>query len=370
MSKTDPLTPSRKSEAFLDRIRSNQNEKRRSVAQIMGDVLSVHLPTAYDADLNDQLDWLLDSMLLELECRNGAATPRGMIRGGRVLVVTGEAGAGKSAAIDHALRNRPEFAGYGIEGAWSPVDSVVAPSPFTLGALGNAIVRRSGYEGRRDIQHSKVWPVVRELLKERGVRILHIDEAQHGDEIVNQVAFREVENTLKRMLQEEDWLVWLILSGLPELARFCQDDKSMKRRVRVLRFEPLRFPDHVETIRDTARRIGEACPSVNCTTVMTDEFANRLLHAAMRQFGILVEYIQDAIGECLTAGESALSAVHFADVYSLRTGELDDDMNVFLSRNWASISVETSLYEEVVDDEGSVLGGRKLKGRRTRGVHR
>lgn len=367
MTERTPRNAAERSAAFLQRVLANQSDARRSANEVMGMVLATYLPTAYDRELDKQIDWLLDSILLETGKQPNVPTPVGQVRGGRALVVVGAAGAGKSRAVSQMLRTRPDFDGFGKDGEWSPILSVVAPSPFTLGALGNEIVRKLGYVGRREIQHTKVWPIVRELMAETGIRILHIDEAQHGDEIVNPAMFQEVENTFKRMMQDSEWLVWLILSGLPELSRFCQSDASMKRRVRVVRFESLRFPDHVQTIRDTVGRIAGACPSLNCTAVMTDEFAHRLLHAAMCQFGILVEYVQDAIGECLAAGEETLTTGHFADVYSIRTGEMEDHMNVFIARNWKAIAVETALYEELLDEKGKPLGGRKLKDRRTKG---
>lgn len=355
-------------DAFLELILANQSPNRQSVAKAMGNVLSVYLPTAYDEKLNDQIDYLVDSIAFELGGQPGVAPPEEQIRGGRVLLVTGEAGAGKTRALAHSFRNRPEFPGFGRPGQWCPLLSVVAPSPFTLAALGNEIARKLGYEGTRDIKHSKVWPFIRELMKECGVRILHIDEAQHVDEIVNAATSQDADNTLKRMMQEVEWPIWLILSGLPEIGGFCQDDNSMVRRVRIVEFEPLRFPDHIDTAREVMRSIVDLCPSLRYSQVQTDEFLHRLLHASMYQFGILVEYVQDAIGECLSAGESELVIGHFADVYTLRTGETDDTQNVFLARDWLSISVQTALYEDVLSAAGNPTGARNLKMRRTRRI--
>ncbi|MHC2797714.1 hypothetical protein ACVINZ_006726 [Mesorhizobium jarvisii] len=371
MSMMNTSGPGGRSAAFLNRIVSNQTDKRRTVNEAVGRVLSAYLPTVYDEQLREQIDWLLDSMLLELGEQPGVAAAEGMVRGGRALVVTGQAGAGKSRALAHAFASRPEFEGFGKPGEWCPLLSVVAPSPFTLGALGNEIARKLGYHGRREIQHSKVWPVVRELMAECGVRILHIDEAQHGDEIKSDTMAQEVENTLKRMMQEADWPIWLILSGLPELSRFCQNDASMKRRVRVLPFEALAFPDHAASVRQTVRDLVDLCPSVRCTELRSDAFAHRLLHAATYQFGIVVEYVQDAIAECLMVeGGGELDVGHFADVYAIRTGVRDDDLNPFIADNWTAIPVEAALYEDVVDEAGKPTGARKPKGRSTKGVRK
>lgn len=179
---------------------------------------------------------------------------------------------------------------------------------------------------------------------------------------------QEVENTLKRMMQEVDWPIWLILSGLPELSRFCQDDPSMRRRVRVLPFEPMAFPDHVEPGRQTIRDLVELCPRVGCAQIQSDEFVHRLLHAATYQFGIVVEYVQDAIAECLSGeGGGELKLDHFADVYSIRTGVRADDLNPFISHRWEAIPVENALYEEVLDIEGNLTGIRRPKARKTKG---
>ncbi|NGO51058.1 ATP-binding protein [Allomesorhizobium camelthorni] len=369
MNMMNPQPMNSKSAAFFQRILANQSDKRRSVNEAMGKVLSVYLPTIYEEQLNEQIDWLLDSMLIELGQQPGVPALESQVRGGRVLIVTGKAGAGKSRALAHAFVTRPEFEGFGKPGC--ELLSVVAPSPFTLGALGNEIARKLGYHGRREIQHSKVWPVVRELMKESGVRILHIDEAQHGDEINSDKAAQEMENTLKRMMQEDEWLVWLILSGLPELSRFCQDDDSMKRRVRVVEFEPLSFATHAQPVQNILSDLVALCPAVTCNSLKADDFAHRLLHAATYQFGILVEYVQDAIAECLTVnGGGDLGIGHFADVYTIRTGVRDDALNPFLAANWLAIPVESALYEDVLDDTGNPTGMRKPKGRQTKGIRK
>ena len=354
---------------FLNRIVANQNDKRRSVNEALGRVLSAYLPTEYDKELNQEIDWILDTILLELGAQPGVEGPESMVRGGRALVVTGAAGAGKSRALAHVFNNRAEFEGFGEPGC--PLLSVVAPSPFMLGALGNEITRKLGYHSRREIQHTKVWPVVRDLMAEWGVRILHVDEAQHGDEIKNDLLFQEVENTFKRMMQEADWPIWLILSGLPKLSRFCQDDASMRRRVRILPFETLSYPNHVASVRQTVADLVALCPAVDDAKLNSDEFAHRLLHAATYQFGLVVEYVQDAIAECLMVeGGGELTLGHFADVYSIRTGVRTDDLNPFISKKWTSIPVEAALFEDVLDEAGEATGVRQPKRRNTKGVAR
>jgi len=167
-------------------------------------------------------------------------------------------------------------------------------------------------------------------------------------------------------MQKAEWPIWLILSGLPELARFCQDDASMRRRVRILRFEPLKFPDHLRAVQKLVRQIVAQCEPLECTSLMTDEFSHRLLHAGMYQPGIVVEYVQDAISECLAREEENLVIDHFADVYMSRTGALEDSENVFIASNWLSIHVEGAMFEKASDDVEAAFERRHATGRKRR----
>jgi len=179
---------------FLDRIASHRSPARVRLNARMRKVMSLYLPTANDTLLNREIDWLLDTISHELLADEGLRGTTGPNRGGRALIVIGEAGAGKSRALKRMFETRPEFEGFGEPGC--PVLSVVAPSPFTLSALGNEIAQKLGYFSRRNLRQSEVWPLIRGLMQEWGVRILHIDEAQHGDQISNSHVAQEIESTM------------------------------------------------------------------------------------------------------------------------------------------------------------------------------
>jgi hypothetical protein len=371
-------TPLPSSDAFLARISAGRSEARQKTADIKASVRSIHLETSHDKALRTALDRLLDSIHFELSFADDGSSPEVENRGGRAIIVVGFPGAGKSRAVKHALRTRPEFEGFGHRGAWSPVLSIVAPSPFSLAALGTEIVKALGYETETLIKQTKVWPMVRNLVRDQKVRVIHIDEAQHMDEIVSPVMKTEIRNTLKRLMQQEEWPVWLILSGLPETARFIQSDGSLQRRIEVVRFESLRFEADddgnadVDHIRVVINRIAAPCPEMVPAGLLTDEFIHRLLHAATYQFGILVELVQDAIAlaldrhdpEAYPAGP-VVDKVDFADVYSDRTGVLSDDLNPFIADRWLDITVETAIYEQPTDETGKSTGKPALKARRT-----
>lgn len=357
----DIPSPEALTNGFLARIRANQSDRRRSVSETIAAVQNIYLPTRHDRDLAIEFDRLFDSMERELS-RLADDRRKGPSRGGRVLVVTGEPGAGKTRALSNAFGTRPELEGFGRANAGCPLLSVVAPSPFTLKALGNEIVRQLGYNSKREIPEGEVWPMARLLFREHGIRLLHIDEAQHGDQ-VNRAVAQVVENTLKRLLQDVEWTVWLILSGLPEVARFAQEDKSVLRRIKHVRFESLVFPDDVTAMRKAVADLMAPCAGINFGDALTDEFVHRLMTASMYQFGILVEFVQDALEICLLEGDQSLEISHFAEAYTARTGEGDVEMNVFEAERFDLIDVAASLYETRLDEYGKPIAERRLKPR-------
>lgn len=348
-------------DAFRKRIKANQTPLRRSVSETMASVQRVYVPTKHDKRLSDELDRLFDSIDRELDLQEEGAMDPDPLRGGRVLVVTGEAGAGKTRALWKAFSKRPELEGLAEEGgAECSMLSIVAPSPFSLATLGNEIVRRLGYFSTRDIAEAKVWVMVRLLLKEHGIRILHIDEAQHGDQVNRAVAMK-VEESFKRLLQDKDWTVWLVLSGLPELARFCQKDKSLRRRISPIRFSSLSYPKHASGVRKAIAELLSPCPEVAYAATLTDDFMHRLMHASLHQFGILVEFVQDALEMCLKSGSTALEPKHFVRAYTARTGEEAQELNVFTARDFERVDVANALYETPLDEYGKPRGPRRLK---------
>lgn len=362
---------------LLARIEANQSPKRQAVSDAIAKVQQIYLKTRYHELLEGEIEVLLDSIGRILtqqkqlnampdtrEDRAASTKKPKPPKGAHVLIASGEAGAGKTTALAEVFSRRPEFAGFGRLGTGCPLLSVVAPSPFTLKALGNEIVRKLGYHPKREIDEGEVWPMVRLLLREHGVRILHIDEAQHGDQ-ANSDWTKKVEATLKRLLQDVEWYLWLILSGLPEVAKFLQDDKSMYRRIHHVRFEKLVFPDDAPDMRQAVRDLMEPCQDISFEQALTDEFIHRLMHASLYQFGILTEYVQDALEACLQSGEKQLGLGHFADAYSARSGDERDARNVFVAERFDLIDVASSLYETPLDEFGRPVGAKRLKGART-----
>lgn len=360
--------------SLLDRIIANQSPRRKAVSETMLRLKSFYFPTFYDEMLNGELDLLFDSMIEELAGRpalrwkptdaTGREVTSEPFRGGRILAISGAAGVGKSRTVQHVLRDRPELSGYASANDPKDLIAVVASAPFTLGSLGNLILRATGYPVTAEVKESSVWPVTRRRLRELDTRILYIDEAQHGDQVPDPEIAQKVLDTLKLTMQDEAHPIWLILSGTPPLARFLQKDASVRRRVRHVTFERLDYSTHADLVKTLIKRTVDICPGLSSDLAVEDETVGRLMHAANGQFGVIVEYIQDAIGDCLRAGESNLTIHHFAEVYAARTGASTSDRNAFLAHDWESIDVTHSLYDDAVDETRPQAFSRKRRVRR------
>ncbi|QRM31345.1 ATP-binding protein [Microvirga sp. VF16] len=338
-------------EDVVSRMRRLQSERRAGNGSIMAGVLSAYITTPRDKILEAELDGLIDSFLLAQEATDASLSRQvGRLREGRALSVTGQSGAGKTRTLERHFLKREEFTGYGDQNANCILVSVSTPSPCTLRLLGQEVLAALGYETTRKLEENVVWDMVQHQLALRQVRFLHIDELQHVLQTRNPIEIGKVQDTLKRLMQNKLWPVWLILSGLPEIGRFFADDEQVWRRSRHVVFEDLTLEKDATLIRRLITSYGQEKAKLAITDVVGDPVIARLLHAALGRFGIVIEFIQDAIREALMGGADSLQVEHFAAVYSARTGCLPEG-NVFTAvGDWDLIKPREGLVRDELNN--------------------
>jgi AAA domain len=309
------------------RMRRLRSQERANVSEVMTQLLTAYVPVDRDKLLDDELNLLIDA-LLESDSVEGDRRV-GRLGEGRALVLSGPSGAGKSRALERLFHKREEFVGYGKVESDCPLVSVVTPSPCTLRLLGEEILKAIGYPVERKLDENVAWELVHQNLKLRQVRFLHIDEVQHVTQSRNQIEVGKMQDTLKGLMQDKDWPVWLILSGLPSVATFLAKDPQVWRRTRHVAFRDLELPADGKLMVELIEIYGIDKGGRTVTTLRDTEFLSRLRHAAAGRLGIIVELIQDAVREALSMKEGALTMNHFAAVYAARTGA-ERDENVFV----------------------------------------
>lgn len=261
---------------------------------------------------------------------------------GRILVLTGETGAGKSRSLKRLFRQRREQ----VE---QVLVSVVAPSPCTLMQLGRKLLPELGYPIQRDRKEHLIWEDVRRRIDARGIRIVHIDEMQHVTQTANTDQKTRVLNTIKSLIQDRDKPMLLVLSGTCELADFLRTDGQVYRRCKFVELKRLTIPGDVDLIADTLEDLIEDT-LLKLEHTIVEDLAARLIHAANYALGLAVEIACDAIEEAFLEGKGKLRPSHFAEVYRSRSG-CPTSSNPFLTVGWRETDPQQVLDRPRVDIE-------------------
>ncbi|WP_416355912.1 AAA family ATPase [Aureimonas phyllosphaerae] len=327
-----------KSHDVLARLQAGQTPERLDRARMTSSVWRGFFPLARDTKLKAEMEHLVDACLLNVAEGETKGMPAvGRLGEGRVLGVIGPSGSGKTRSLHRCFSNMPEFEGYLNADGGSVLVSIVAPSPCTLKLLGQTLLRKLGYDSTRDIKENVVWSMVRQILPIRGVKFIHIDELQHLLTNKSETDIQKVRDTLKGMLQAPEWPVWLVLSGLPEIADVIERDRQIRRRCLFLRFEPLTLANDRDEVLGIFRQYANR-GGVRVRRMPGDDFFLRLLHASGGAAGTTIELVQDAVLEAARAGDEEVGSDHFASVYARRSG-CGDQGNVFLVDDWRSLDV-------------------------------
>lgn len=323
----------------LFRLRELQSPQDRAQIAKLERISSTYLRLERDELFAANLKFVCDGLTTR---EDPNADLSGENRGeARALVVVGASGAGKTRLLTRHFSRHPGFPGYGVPSANCPLVSVTVPSPCSLKQLGRVILEALGYPLERDLREYMIWDLVRRRLKEMGILILHLDEAQHVTQMANVIERTKLLNTFKGFLLSKEWRTALIVSGLPEVATFMSLDPQVRRRSRFMRLSALSLPDDNQTIFDmTCALAGKG--EIGVLEGAISDLVPRLIHAANYQLGTAIEMITEAIGVALERESEQLGRHHFGDMYAGRTGCVAP-ANPFLAADWSEIDCTKSL---------------------------
>ncbi|MEM5582571.1 ATP-binding protein [Roseibium sp. AS2] len=336
-------------EAPVHQKSARHRRKRNSeVAVLQAQLKHTYYPHVRDQTLLDHLNKLLDDFEDYEDIAEKLGLSRvGRLNEGRAVVVVGESGTGKTRSLERAFadlgmtdRNDKTF-----------VLSVWAPSPCNLKQLGVEILETMGYKLQRDLRENVVWRLVREQLALRKIRFLHIDELQHLTQLNNPAEALKVSDTLKGLMQNADWPVWLILSGMPKLAHFIESDFQLRRRSTFVRLDLLTAcKADLKEIRNVLHNCSRKA-KLSLDDLPLREIASRLLHGTEGRLGYLIEVVQEALSLTLQEGRKNPLLGDFERAYEVKTG-CHPKQNVFAdSIEWQAVDVRNTLFPENKIDE-------------------
>jgi len=323
-------------DSFLSRVTSVANEFERRRLDIMARVNQAYVRTKRDgvlaATVKTVIEW--------------AATNKE----GSITLVLGEARVGKTKSLERALKARSELQ---PDGYYLPYIQVSAPNPCGHKQLGREILHACEYDIEKDIPDHLIWEKVRRHIRKRHVRIIWIDEMHHT---LRGTDIQRLRDTIKNTMQQPDWSVQFILSGIPMLKDFVAEDFQIKgRNELVVNLNLLEMPGNARIIKETVREIIIDHAGLKLShTIETDEFINRLAHAACLRFGLIIMLTRRAIDKALQEPQSNhIGIEHFVLAYQAFTGCIPAQ-NVFVADRWDLIRPENALldrYNESTDED-------------------
>ncbi|ETX11999.1 hypothetical protein OCH239_18690 [Roseivivax halodurans JCM 10272] len=244
------------------------------------------------------------------------------------LTLTGEAGAGKTTAVRHLLARTQSW----ITTTDTPGMKIIrldVPARPSLRALGHKVIAALGYPQGRGGEGWYLWGLIRHHVREQKVVFIHLDEAQHLAEHRNEKELIATISELKTMMSDSDWPVGILMSGTVQLEDLLNRDPQISRRMEAVHFGPIEALSQTENVLAlTSAYCSKAClePEASIDTV---EFVERLVHAAARQFGLMIKLICLAIEQALLAEDKYLGMVHFAMGYRNKA-DCSDTFNPFI----------------------------------------
>jgi len=326
----------------LATLRGRMPEASVSLADRLSRINGRYIGTARDHELRDHIDELIV---------NAASALGGEPGKRRALFVIGDSGSGKSTAIERAIANRKEFAPYEDHSGRLiyPMVSLEAPGSLTLKVLAIDLLRAIGYPVFKQLGEGEAWHLLKEQLVFRKVLFLHIDEMQHAVTSNNHATIEHLSNTIKSLLQIPNWPLHIIMSGVPELAKFRENDLQMKNRSNIMEFTRMTSSE-ISMLTEIVRRIVEVdAEMIADEAILSSNFIARLLHATDGAFGTCIELTRTTVSRILRKSASApddrkatVGVHHFEQAYATFSA-CPADENIFTAKNWTTINPANAL---------------------------
>lgn len=325
-----PDDPLGDTDAYYAMMLGRLPESDRRIVERLEAVKTVYVECGRDKALRQAFDTFL---------RNHIARRGGKPDEAEVFFLTGESGAGKSAAVQRLLASHEMMQPItGSFGTISPYVSIKLRG-FTIPRIaGRAIITEAGYPIRNDTQRGEIWDVMAARLKGRGVMLVHIDETQHLIKKNASQSDREaLSDAIKGVTIDRDWPVAFLLSGLPRVMKLPIGDEQFERRsAAAIHFTDIDMPNEKKLVIRILRKMAEAGGLAVDGLTETD-LSDRLAHAANYRYARICQVVSAAIHAALAADPTTdrLTRLDFAKAYATRSHALGrNEMNPFVADQW------------------------------------
>ncbi|WP_424988822.1 ATP-binding protein [Microbulbifer sp. S227A] len=205
------------------------------------------------------------------------------------LAVLGKSGSGKTAGVIHALLCLG-LEETNIGDPYRPFLECALGGKASLRDLAQAVVQEYGWTGATGSAKT-LWSKACNYMAELETRILILDEIQHVRAAGPQDR-KDLQAYLKSIVQPGGHRFMPILVGMPEFEEVLNSDTQLDRRYIKIKMRSL---DPSVDLAVGMQILETFCQTAEITmhdSVMTEDFASRLMHAGMYSFGIVSIGIQ------------------------------------------------------------------------------
>lgn len=327
-------------DAFLDLIAGRLTESQRNEMELLEKVKAVYVPCGRDKVIEEMLNDFVVSMLAKKDNRRDD---------GRIFFITGESGAGKTSLIARALSRNPALQPQVRSfGEVRPVASVsLSGGAVTLKMVGHQIAQSVGYPLKTTVGQSELWHRLPEILHQRRILIVHIDETQHVlRRTESDLERKNLAKSIKGLANYSNWPVSFILSGTPETTEIARLDEQFERRGKFLSLPDVAMPEERVLVERLIRAMAGAI-DMSTERLINSDVPDRIAHAARYRYGRIAQVILSGIHVAIRKGAMELTREHFARAYlELSHARGRDDMNPFLADDWQRLQPGYFLNEE------------------------
>ena len=248
----------------------------------------------------------------------------GMLRSGcrfesRGLLVTGSSRTGKTREINEVIQK------FNLERVilpnGLPARFVQCSLSSTLNwkDLGIKALEALHYPMNAQRTQTYIWGKVLEQAKLQGVIGIHFDEAQHMFGPNKEASNTIVLDGFKALMKEASWPLVLILSGVPELARYVQSYEQLKFLMDPIHFGDIQLPQDRDEMNRLAFALGDQV-AVDFQPLSYESFYDVLAFSCNMRWGLAIELIRSALDFCVLDGKAAIGIEHIEAGFAERTG--------------------------------------------------
>ena len=233
------------------------------------------------------------------------------------LVVTGEPGSGKTKEVKHQIAQFNEAKIPLPDGKPARIVSCLLDAKGGWKDLGSTTLRSLGYPIENLSRHTQASITARIVDHARrcGVVGIHFDEAQHILRSKNEANRHVILDSFKTLMKSQDWPLMLILTGIPELMGYVQEEPQLHRLVSHQVFPDLDVPADLGVINDIVQSAVIESRLAVAEQVMTRDLYIRLATSGAFRWGLVIGLVVDACEAARVRGSGRLERCDFAEAW-------------------------------------------------------